>query len=77
MLKSLHLRLARLEAARSKGVIEIMRLRKDGGAAVTEIRGGRVTHRREVAPEEADRLARGGLAIERSYAAAERSAVTE
>jgi hypothetical protein len=70
MLKSLRLRLERLESERARGVIEIVRLRKDGWADVTEIRNGRVTRRREVAPEEADRLARGSLAIERSYGVA-------
>jgi hypothetical protein len=70
---SLKRRIERLEDARSRGGFEIVRLRKDGWASLTEIRGGRVTRRLEVTPMEADRLARGGLVIERSYAAAERS----
>jgi hypothetical protein len=69
---NLKARIERLEAARSRGVIEIVRLHP-GGASLTEIRGGRVTRRLEVTPNEADRLASGGLVIERSYAAAERS----
>jgi hypothetical protein len=69
---NLKVRIERLEAARSRGVIEIVRLHP-GGGSLTEIRNGRVTRRREVTPMEADRLTRGGLVIERSYAAAERS----
>jgi len=57
-----------LEAASSKGVIEILRMRPDGGVSMTEIRWGRVTRRRELAPEEADRLSAGAVKIERSYA---------
>jgi hypothetical protein len=75
MLKSLRLRLEKLESARSRGVIEIVRLRKDGWAAVTEIRNGRILRRWDATPERADRLAKEGITIWRSYAAAERSAV--
>jgi hypothetical protein len=74
---NLKVRIERLEAARSRGVIEIVRLRKDGWADVTEIRGGRIVSRLEVTPMEADRLTRGAITIWRSYAAAERSTVTE
>jgi hypothetical protein len=67
MLKSLRLRLERLEAARSRGGFEIVRLRKDGGGSLTEIRGGRIVRHQEVTAEEAARLAQGGLVIERAY----------
>jgi hypothetical protein len=72
---SLRARIERLEAEeRARGVIEIVRMHPDGGATVTEIRNGRIASRREVTAEEADRLTRGAVTIERSYGADERSA---
>jgi hypothetical protein len=70
MLKSLRSRLERLETARSSGVIEILRLRQDGGAAVTEIRNGRIVRCQEVTAKEAARLARGAVELRRSYGGA-------
>jgi hypothetical protein len=67
MLKSLRLRLERLEAARGRAVIEILREHPGGGADITVIRNGRVTRRREVTAEEAARLARGAITVERGY----------
>jgi hypothetical protein len=55
-------------------VIEIVRMHPDGGAIVTEIRNGRIERCWEVTPEEADRLAKRAITIERSYGADERSA---
>jgi hypothetical protein len=68
---NLKARIERLETARSRGVIEIVRMHPDGGAVVTEIRNGRVTRRREVTAEEAARLAEGAITIERCYGLAE------
>jgi hypothetical protein len=64
---SLKARIARLEVARSRGVIEIARLRPEGGASLTEIRDGRILRRRELGPEDVARLARGAILIGRSY----------
>jgi len=64
---NLRTRLERLEAARGKGAIEVLRTRHDGGAVVTEIRNGRMVSRREVMAEEADRLSAGAVTIERTY----------
>jgi hypothetical protein len=74
MLKSLRSRLERLEAARGKGAIEILRLHPDGGGSLTAIRAGRIVSRREVTAEEAGRLSEGAVTIWRSYGADERSA---
>jgi len=71
MLKSLRLRLEKLESARGRGVIEILRLRHDGTATLVTFRNGRVTRRRELMPEEAARRAAVGIVIERSYGLAE------
>jgi hypothetical protein len=67
MLKSLRLRLERLESARSRAAIEILRMRQDGGGNLTTIRNGRIASRREVTADEADRLSEGAITIERSY----------
>jgi hypothetical protein len=67
MLKTLRTRLERLEAARSRGVIEIVRLRPDGGGVVTEIRNGRILRRWDATPERAARLERVAVWIRRSY----------
>jgi hypothetical protein len=48
-------------------VIEILHEHCDGGAIVTEIRNGRIERCWEVTPEEADRLAKRAITIERSY----------
>jgi len=64
---NLKARVERLEAARTRGVIEIVREHPDGGAAVTVVRDGRIASRRELTPEEAARLAVGAITIERSY----------
>jgi DNA repair photolyase len=79
MLKSLRLRLERLEAARGKGARNYIIIRPlvpgEGEAFVTEIKDGRVLRHGLVGPEEVARLREGAITIERSYAAAERSAV--
>jgi len=67
MLKTLRTRLERLETARTRGVIEILRERPDGGAAVTVVRDGRIVRRWDATPEQAAKLARGAITIERSY----------
>jgi hypothetical protein len=64
---NLKARIDRLEAARNTGAIEILRMRQDGGGSLTEIRGGRIARRQEVTAEEAARLARGAITIERGY----------
>jgi len=64
---NLKARIDRLEAARNTGAIEILRLHPDGGAVMTEIRNGRIVSRQEVTAEEAARLARGAITIERGY----------
>jgi hypothetical protein len=66
---NLKARIERLEAARSRGVIEIVRLHP-GVATLVTFRNGRVTHRREATAEEADRLTRGAITIERTYGGA-------
>jgi hypothetical protein len=71
MLKSLRSRLEKLESARGRAVIEILREHHDGTATVTTIRNGRIVSRREVPAEEAARLAEGAVTIERSYGLAE------
>jgi len=71
MLKTLRSRLERLEkAARNRGTAEftiIRRIVPGNEVFVTEIRNGRVTRRRELTPEEAARLAREAITIERTY----------
>jgi hypothetical protein len=67
---NLKARIERLEAARSRGVIEIVRVHPDGGVVATEIRNGRIASRRELTPERAARLERGAVAIERTYGGA-------
>ena len=64
---NLKARIERLETARSMGAVEIVRMHPDGGADVTEIRGGRTVSRREVTAEEAARLAVGAILIGRTY----------
>jgi hypothetical protein len=67
---SLKARIERLEAARSRGVIEIVRVHPDGGASLTEILNGRIVSRWDATPERAARLERGAVAIERTYGGA-------
>ena len=67
MLKTLRLRLERLEQSRAARGIEIVRLRPDGSASLTQIRDGRIVSRRELSAAEAARLAKGAITIERSY----------
>jgi hypothetical protein len=64
---SLKARIERLEAARSRGAVEILRVHPDGGASLTEILNGRIVSRWDATPERAARLERGAVAIERSY----------
>jgi hypothetical protein len=64
---SLRARIERLETARRLDTVEILRMHPDGGAVATVIRAGRVVGRRELGPEEAARLARGAILIERGY----------
>ncbi len=64
---NLKARIERLETARTKGAIEVVRMHHDGGASLTEIRSGRVVSRRELTPEQAARLAVGAITIERTY----------
>jgi hypothetical protein len=67
---TLKARIARLEVERTRGVIEIVRERPDGGAAVTVVRDGRIVGRWDATPGEAAKLARGAITIERSYGGA-------
>ena len=64
---NLKTRIERLEAARGRGVIEILHKHLDGGATLVTFRNGRVVSRRELTPEEAAKLAVGGIVIERTY----------
>jgi hypothetical protein len=64
---SLRARIEHLEAERARGAIEILRMHPDGGAVVTALRDGRVVSRREVTAEEAARLAKRAITIERTY----------
>jgi hypothetical protein len=67
---NLRARIARLEAERARGAVEILRVHPDGGASLTEILNGRIASRRELTPERAARLERGAVAIERTYGGA-------
>jgi hypothetical protein len=67
MSMNLREKIRRLESARGRGVIEILREHHDGTATVTTIRSGRVVSRKELSAAEAAKLAVGAITIERAY----------